>query len=376
MISFWERESLLHFDIIIIGSGIVGLQTAIQLKERRPDRSVLILERGLLPSGASTRNAGFAATGSLSEMIDDRNSLSEEQIFDLFKMRKQGLDFIRNQFGDAAIGYVAEGSHEMLTKKEEFVLDEIEHFNKLLKELNPQAVYENKTNIMSEFGFQPEAYTYCISNSTEGALHSGKLLASLIKRAISLGVEIKTGADVRQIVPQSNQVLVQVNSSFDDSTLDFRAEQLILCTNAFTKQFLPDLELQPGRGQVLVTKPIPNLKVKGIYHFDKGYYYFRNVGARVLFGGGRNLDFKGENTTEMVLNPTIQNHLVEILETIILPRQHFEIDMQWAGIMAFGKTKEPIVAQFEDRIFGGFRLGGIGVALGSSVAVQLANLVQ
>ncbi|MGZ5243758.1 MAG: hypothetical protein ACXWW0_07675 [Bacteroidia bacterium] len=34
MLSFWERESFLHYDIIIIGSGIVGLSTAISLKEK------------------------------------------------------------------------------------------------------------------------------------------------------------------------------------------------------------------------------------------------------------------------------------------------------------------------------------------------------
>jgi hypothetical protein len=29
---------------------------------------------------------------------------------------------------------------------------------------------------------------------------------------------------------------------------------------------------------------------------DQGYYYFRNIGDRIL--GGRNLDFDVENTTE------------------------------------------------------------------------------
>ena len=71
MLSFWEIESFLTYDYIIIGSGIIGLSTAISLKERLPESSVLVLDRGLFPVGASTRNAGFACFGSLTEILSD-----------------------------------------------------------------------------------------------------------------------------------------------------------------------------------------------------------------------------------------------------------------------------------------------------------------
>ena len=60
MFSYWEQQSFTSYDYVIIGSGIVGLSTAIELKEKFPGATVLILERGLLPTGASSRNAGFA----------------------------------------------------------------------------------------------------------------------------------------------------------------------------------------------------------------------------------------------------------------------------------------------------------------------------
>ena len=53
-LSYWEKVSFLHdIDIIIIGSGIVGLTAAIQLKEQDSRLNVLVLERGVLPLGAS-----------------------------------------------------------------------------------------------------------------------------------------------------------------------------------------------------------------------------------------------------------------------------------------------------------------------------------
>ena len=65
---------------------------------------------------------------------------------------------------------------------------------------------------------------------------------------------------------------------------------------------LTNNQVKPARAQVLITKPIENLDIKGTFHLDKGYYYFRNIENRILFGGGRNLDFEGETTTEFNSN--------------------------------------------------------------------------
>ena len=71
-ISFWEKDTFLNnTDIIIIGSGIVGLNAAIHLKEQNPTLKIIVVERGSLPCGASTKNAGFACFGSMSELIDE-----------------------------------------------------------------------------------------------------------------------------------------------------------------------------------------------------------------------------------------------------------------------------------------------------------------
>ena len=44
--------------------------------------------------------------------------------------------------------------------------------------------------------------------------------------------------------------------------------------------------------------------------------------------------------------------------------------------MAFGNTKFPIVKAFSDKVFGAFRIGSMGVAIGSEVAAQLVEMVK
>jgi gamma-glutamylputrescine oxidase len=148
-----------------------------------------------------------------------------------------------------------------------------------------------------------------------------------------------------------------------------------MATNAFARQLYPDLQVTPGRGQVLVTKPVPGLKLKGTYHFNEGYYYFRNIDGRVLFGGGRNLDFAAEETPEFGHTDLVKQKLTDYLHNVILPGQNAEIDYWWSGIMGFGEEISPIVKQVEPNIFCAVRCNGMGVAMGSLVGEEVAELM-
>jgi len=60
-LSYWERKNFFeNLDFLIIGAGIVGYSTALHLKKNNANAKILIIERGFLPSGASSKNAGFA----------------------------------------------------------------------------------------------------------------------------------------------------------------------------------------------------------------------------------------------------------------------------------------------------------------------------
>jgi hypothetical protein len=104
--SYWElKEWFTNIDFTIVGSGIVGLNCALELKKKFPKAKIIILEKGMLPQGASTKNAGFACFGSISEIIDDLNSHTEQEVFNLVDKRWKGLQLLRNNLGDANINF-------------------------------------------------------------------------------------------------------------------------------------------------------------------------------------------------------------------------------------------------------------------------------
>lgn len=104
--SYWEiKEWFTNVDFTIIGSGIVGLNCALSLRKKHPKANILVLEKGMLPQGASTKNAGFACFGSLSELISDVENHTTDEVLELVQKRWKGLELLRKNLGDISIDF-------------------------------------------------------------------------------------------------------------------------------------------------------------------------------------------------------------------------------------------------------------------------------
>jgi gamma-glutamylputrescine oxidase len=367
-LSYWEyKEWFSNVDFTIVGSGIVGLNCALALKKKHPKAKILILERGMLPQGASSKNAGFACFGSLSELIDDLKTHSEEEVFNLVKKRWEGLKLLRSNLGDAAIDFQQNKGFELFQDAAfyEECNSQRDKINQLISPIFKQSVFSESTNTFCFANIQPNY----IVNQFEGQIDTGKMVTQLLLKVQKAGVKILNNITVETFTEKEGSVVVKTN------LLEFSTNKLFIATNGFAKQLL-DENVQPARAQVIITKPIENLHIKGTFHLDKGYYYFRNIDNRILFGGGRNLDFKSEETSEFGQTEIIQNSLKTILKETILPNTDFEIERSWSGIMGVGNQKNAIVKPISNNVFCGVRLGGMGVAIGSLVGKELAELLK
>lgn len=368
--SYWEIKSWLsNVDYLIVGSGIVGLTCALNLKLKHPNKNVLILEKGMLPEGASTKNAGFACFGSLSELIDDLDNHSEEEVYNLVKQRWDGLSLLRRTLGDDVIGFENHGGYELFRKNHDeefqFCRSRLSEINKLLWPLFKDDVFKMLPN---PFGFKNIIHEL-FYNPFESQIDTGRMMNALLSLAQSKGIKVLNNVEVKDFSEQNSSVILNTNA------FEIATKNLIIATNGFAAQLLSE-EVKPARAQVLITKPIDNLKIKGTFHLEKGYYYFRNIDDRILFGGGRNLDFKTEETTQFGQTEIIQSQLETYLKEMILPEIPFEVDHRWSGIMGVGSQKKPIVKKISEHVVCGVRLGGMGIAIGSTIGKQLADLTD
>jgi len=370
--SYWERSSFIdNADVIIIGSGLVGLSAALHLKKTEPLLKVLVLERGFLPSGASTKNAGFACFGTVSEQLESLEYSSEEEVARLVNYKWRGLQRLRQNLGDSNIDYQQHGGYELFMADEiahaDRQVEKISYLNNLLKHaIGTDNIYSVADNRITAFGF--DKVSRMIYNPFEGQIDTGKMMRAWLTKVYDAGILVLNACSVTSIEQQDNGIQLITSQG------NFKAAKVILATNAFANQLFPELKVIPGRGQVLVTKPIDGLKLKGTYHFNQGYYYFRNINNRILFGGGRNLDFKAEATWEFGHTEKVKQQLTTYLNEVIVPGQNVEIDYWWSGIMGFGEDISPIVKQVEPNVFCAVRCNGMGVAMGSLVGEEVAEL--
>jgi glycine/D-amino acid oxidase-like deaminating enzyme len=368
-LSYWELKNwFTDVDFTIVGSGIVGLHTGLRLREKHPDSKILILEKGMLPQGASTKNAGFACFGSISEIIEDLKTHTEEEVIQLIQKRWSGLQLLRKRLGDSTIDFKPYGGYELFLKDDESSFSECSNkltfINQILKPLFKADVFAKEVD---RFGFG-DINEYLIFNPFEAQIDTGNMMQALLKQAVEQNILILNQQTVTSFLDKENGVEVAV----DD--FSFMTKKLLFATNGFANE-LTNGGVKPARAQVLITEPIPNLDIKGTFHLDKGYYYFRNIGDRILLGGGRNLDFETETTTEFGQTEIVQKKLEDLLKKVILPNQDVNIEHRWSGIMGIGNSKNPIVSQLSENVYCGVRLGGMGVAIGSLIGTELADLV-
>lgn len=373
-LSYWERETFFrHLDVAIIGSGIVGLNAAIRLKELQPHWQIAVLERGVLPFGASTRNAGFACFGSMTELLDDLQQTPEEEVWALVERRWRGLQRLRERVGEQRMFYQQFGGYELFRPEEESVfqqcVERIGAFNQNLCAITGEPdTYKIVNDRIGVFGFQQTKRL--ILNRLEGQLHTGKMIETLLQIAVEKGIRLFNGVVIQDWHADLAGVQLVTESGWE-----IHSNKILITTNGFAQQLLPELSVQPARNQVLITKPIPGLKWQGTFHYDRGYFYFRDVEGRVLLGGGRNLAKQAEQVSEFGTTELIRNALMKLLQEVILPGQSFEVDTWWSGIMGIGEVKKPIVQKIAPNVAVAVRLGGMGVAIGSLVGEEGAALL-
>lgn len=374
MHSLWQQRAF-HSqpDLVVVGAGIVGLFIALFHQRRHPKHRVMVLERAAFPDGATVRNAGFACFGSPSELLHDLDNEGETVALQRAEERWHGLLELRAELGDEGIGYEATGGHEAFVTGDALyppVAEGFERLNDLMRPITGTTTFCWADDLIEHLGLG--GVDHLARTEFEGAIDSAKLIRSLMQKAQEEGVLIRGNADVARIASDASHVDLILR----DGTV-ITTERVAVATNGFTPALMPELDVVPARGQVLLTAPIPALRLRGTFHMNEGFYYFRDCDGGILLGGARHLDVEGERTMQEGLTSLIQSDLERLLRDLILPGQEFSIANRWSGTMAFGSAgKTPLVERITDRVAVAVRLGGMGVAIGIRVARRAAALLD
>ena len=368
-LSIWEKEAYYApQDIIIAGGGLMGLWSALELKKRNNRLRISIIERNPVPLGASSRNAGFACFGSPTELIHHMRQTGKDAMLEVVEMRYKGIEKIRSFFKDDEIAFDPCGGFECINtsyRSWQQLPDLLDELNDALKPVTGRdRVFEREDSRLADLGLQN--FDALVSNPLEAGLHSGMLLQALSRLVQSMGVQLYYGLEVLDW-KDGEQVTVRTNQ------FTMQASRLLLCCNAFTRDLFPASGVIPARGQVIVTSPIEGLTMKGTFHYDEGFYYWRNLGNRILLGGARNTAIDAEQTTSFEGSGEIRIRLEQFLKEHLSPAYSYTIEHHWSGIMGFTGNGLPLLEAAGNRVDAVSACNGMGVALTPVFAEKAAE---
>jgi len=323
-------------DVLVIGGGIAGTSLVHHLAKRRI--SAVLVERGQLASGASGRNAGFLLAGVADCYAEAVRIFGREKAREVWHITDENHDRMLEAVERDDVGHRRLGSATLASGDEE------------------GARLEESAQLLRDDGFQAHWDGTRLLNPRDGEVNPAAMVGALARRARQ-GV-IREGVEVTSIQSRGGEVSVRAGE------LECRAGVVVLATNAYTPELLPQVKIQPTRAQMLASAPVARSvsDVPTYSHF--GYRYWRQLpSGEVLIGGWRDTAMEAEKTSEAEPSDEIQEHLEGQLEAM---SPNSEVTHRWAGIMGFTETGLPLVGPVDGMrnvyLCAGFNGHGMGFA--------------
>ena len=327
-------------DVLVIGGGIAGTSLVHHLEKRRI--STVLVERGHLASGASGRNAGFLLAGVADCYAEAVRIFGREKAREVWHVTDENHDRMVEAIERDDVGHRRLGSATLASGEEE------------------AARLEESAQLLRDDGFEAHWDGTRLLNPRDGEVNPAAMVGALARRA-KRGV-IRETVDVTSIQPRGDEVSVRAGE------LECRAGVVVLATNAYTPQLLPQVKIQPTRAQMLASAPLSKVVSDMPTYSHFGYRYWRQLpSGEVLIGGWRDTAMEAELTDEAEPTDEIQEHLDGKLEAM---SANAEVTHRWAGIMGFTETGLPLVGPVEGMrnvyLCAGFNGHGMGFAFMSA----------
>lgn len=322
-------------DVVVIGAGVCGASAVTALA--KAGVSTVWLEGRGVSTGASGRNAGFILQGTAerySRAVAIMGRERARQVHQVSLDNHRAMAEVAARLG-IACHYQRRGSLQLATSEEEG--HELLESAALLHEDGFSA--EVRAGAALDAVYRDAGFSVGVHIADDGELDPAAFVRGVARAAVADGVRLFEASPVRRLdAPAPGEVVAHTDGG------EVRAQLALVCTNAWAGELVPWMadKVDPVRGQMLTTAPVPPLFSCPVYA-EHGFDYWRqDPSGRVVLGGWRNLDPEGETGTAEVLHPRIQANMEAFLQRFAGLRG-VPITHRWSGTMGFSRDSLPLV---------------------------------
>jgi len=352
-----QLTSDIDVDICIIGGGLTGISSAINLSKK--GYSVILCEARKIGWGASGRNGGQLGIGMRKDQFTIEKKLGLKHAKELWSLGLEAVEDVKNLIKENEIdchlvnGVMSTACFEKDIDEYKF---EIEHMAKNYDFEGYQ--FFNKEKIREEIN--SKMYLAGLLNSGSYHLNPLKLTLGLAKVAQKNNVKIFENTPIEKIREEGDRVQVMSKKGL------IRANQVVVACNGYLDSILGSKKnkFMPINNYVVATEPLGEKRARQIIknnyavcdtRFIIDYYRF-SEDWRMIFGGGETF------TSNFVKNATsfVSKRMIKVFPQL----QNVKIDYSWGGTLAITVNRLPHFGTLmNNKVSYAFGYSGHGLAL-------------